>query len=271
MKKALTIAGSDSGGGAGIQADLKTFAAFGVYGTSAITAVTAQNTQGVEGIFELSPEFVAKQIDIVMVDIGADVWKTGMLANAEIIDIVAQQAKYYKIKSLIVDPVMLAKSGNVLLVNEAKKTLITKLIPLTLVITPNLHEAEAITGCRIKTVEDMKKAAVILHEMGAKYVVVKGGHLEKRYDAIDVVYEGKRFNEIASPRIQTKNTHGTGCTFASAIASGIAKGQSVFSATKRAKKYIDVLLKNASNFHIGHGFGPLNHFPKRYLNCEVNS
>ena len=253
MKSILTIAGSDSGGGAGIQADLKTFAAFGVYGTSAITAVTAQNTKAVTATLVLPADFVAKQIDAVMTDIGADVWKTGMLVNSKIIEIVAQRAKYYKIKSLVVDPVMLAKDGSFLLKNKAKATLIKKLIPLASVITPNCQEAESITGYSVKNTKDMKKAAKIIYKMGAKNVVVKGGHLGENYDAIDIIFDGFQFKEISSRRIKTKNTHGTGCTYASAIAAGIAKGDSILEAVIKAKKYLNLAIKKASDLHLGRG------------------
>ncbi len=257
MKTVLTIAGSDSGSGAGIQADLKTFSAFGVYGTCAITAVTAQNTKKVEAVFELPPEFVGKQIDAVMNDIGPRVWKTGMLANSNIINTVVKKVLHYKIRLLIVDPVMVAKSGDSLLSPEAKSSVIKKLIPRAFIITPNCHESEALTGYKIYTVEDMKKAAISIKKMGAKNVVVKGGHLQNNEFAIDIVYDGKTFREIKSKRINTKNTHGTGCTFASAITAGIAKEDSVFTAVTHAKKYIDQKIREASHFQIGHGFGPL--------------
>lgn len=260
MKKTLTIAGSDSGAGAGIQADLKTFAAFGVYGTSVITALTAQNTKGVEGILNIPPSFIEKQIDAVMTDIKPQTWKTGMLVNSEIIDVVCHKAKYYQIKSLVVDPVMIAKGGDHLLSKDAIDCLVKNLIPLSSVITPNCHEAEALTGIQIRTVCDMKQSAVTFHKMGAKNVVIKGGHLPADMDAIDVFYDGNRFYEISSKRINTKNTHGTGCTFASAVAAGIAKGYSVLHAVRNAKKYIDQAIRNAVHLRVGKGFGPLNHF-----------
>lgn len=257
MKTVLTIAGSDSGAGAGIQADLKTFAAFGVFGTSAITALTAQNTKGVGDVFEVTPEFVAKQIDAVMNDINPRVWKTGMLVNSEIINVVIQKLKKYKIQYLIVDPLMVSKSGHLLLTVDARKELIKKLIPLTYVITPNRPEAEVLTGYKIYTVNGMKKAAVKIYEMGAKHAVIKGGHLQNKVYSIDVLYDGKSFHEFKSKRINSKNSHGTGCTFASAIAAGIAKGNSVSTAVKNAKKYIDILIKKSSYLHVGHGNGPL--------------
>jgi hydroxymethylpyrimidine/phosphomethylpyrimidine kinase len=265
MKTVLTIAGSDSGGGAGIQADLKTFAAFGVYGTCAITAVTAQNTKAVTGVWKLPADFVAKQIDAVMTDIGADAWKTGMLATPEIVEVVAERAKYYQVKSLVVDPVMMSKGGQFLLSLDARTTLIKKLIPLAFVITPNCDEARIITEHSINNVEDMKKAATAIYKMGAKNVVVKGGHLGKGYSAIDIAYDGNKFSEIISRRINTKNTHGIGCTYASVIAAGIAKGYPVLTAIKKAKRYLDLAIKKGANLHIGHGFGPLNHFPKKQI------
>ncbi|MBI3366543.1 bifunctional hydroxymethylpyrimidine kinase/phosphomethylpyrimidine kinase [Candidatus Roizmanbacteria bacterium] len=263
MKTALTIAGSDSSGGAGIQADLKTFAAFGIYGTCAITAVTAQNTQSIQKVFKLPADFVANQIDTVMADIKPRVWKTGMLVNTNIIDIVAQRARHYKIKSLIVDPIMVSKSGRNLLSIEARKVLIKRLIPLTFVITPNCDEVEVLTGIKIFNIHDMEKTALMIYKMGAKNIIVKGGHLGKKFEAIDILYNGKMFHKLISKRIKTQNTHGTGCTYASAITAGIAKGNTVIMAVKNAKKYIDLAISNASDLRIGHGFGPLSHFPKK--------
>ncbi len=260
MKKVLTIAGSDSGGGAGIQADLKAFAARGVYGMSALTAITAQNTLGVQGVFELPAEFVGKQIDSVMSDIGADAWKTGMLSNAEIIRVVAERARHYGVERLVVDPVMVAKGGDPLLRPEARNALIQELIPLAYVITPNHHEAQVLTGLEIHTVADMREAAKAIHEMGARHVVVKGGHLPATSDAIDVLYDGETFQEFRAPRIDTPNTHGTGCTFASAIAAELAKGRPVSEAVRIAKAYLTAALQAAVDIGIGHGHGPLNHF-----------
>jgi len=226
MKKVLTIAGSDSGGGAGIQADLKTFSARGVYGMSVITALTAQNTIGVQGVYEILPSFVEKQIDSVMSDIGADAWKTGMLSDSEIIRVVADRAQKYNIKLLVIDPVMIAKSGDLLLNQKAIAALISDLIPLAFVITPNHHEAQTLTGLTIENLADAREAAKKIHNQGAKNVVIKGGHLPDIKNAIDLLYDGRNFIEFHAPRIKTKNTHGTGCTFASAIAAELAKGQS---------------------------------------------
>ncbi len=263
MKKVLTIAGSDSGGGAGIQADLKAFAARGVYGMSAITAITAQNTVGVQGVFELPADFVARQIDSVMEDIGADAWKTGMLSNADIIRVVAERARHYGVEKLVVDPVMVAKGGDPLLRPEARDALIEELVPLAYVITPNHHEAQVLTGLEIHTVDDAREAARRIHEMGARHVVVKGGHLpaaEAQGVAVDVFFDGQEWVELPAPRIPTKNTHGTGCTFASAIAAELAKGKSPLQAVRIAKAYLTAALKAAVDLHIGHGHGPLNHF-----------
>lgn len=260
MKKVLTIAGSDSGGGAGIQADLKTFAARGVWGMSALTAITAQNTLKVEAVFTLPANFVAAQIDCVMKDIGADAWKTGMLANAAIIKVLAQRAKHYKIKLLVVDPVMVAQSGDSLIVPNAQSILVSKLIPLAFVVTPNLAEAQALSGLTITTIGQMKQAAVIIHRLGTQHVVVKGGHLPGSKQAIDILYDGKKIVEFKAKRTNTRNTHGTGCTFASLIAAELAKGKTIYQAVKEAKIYLTNALKNNLNLHLGHGHGPVNPF-----------
>jgi len=260
MKKVLTIAGSDSGGGAGIQADLKTFAARGVFGCSALTAITAQNTVGVQGVFELPADFVGQQIDSVMDDIGADAWKTGMLSNAEIIQVVADRARRYGMERLVVDPVMVAKGGDPLLRPEAREALIERLLPLAYVVTPNHHEAQALTGLEIRSVDDMRRAAEAIHLMGARHVVVKGGHLPEAQSAVDVLYDGQKFTELEAPRVDTPNTHGTGCTFGSAIAAELAKGQPVREAVGAAKGYLTAALRAAVEMQIGRGHGPLNHF-----------
>jgi hydroxymethylpyrimidine/phosphomethylpyrimidine kinase len=265
MKKVLTIAGSDSGGGAGIQADLKAFAARGVYGMSALTAITAQNTVGVQGVFELPAEFVGQQIDSVMSDIGADAWKTGMLANAEIIQVLADRARHYEIECLVVDPVMVAKSGDSLLHREARQTLIEELVPLSYVITPNHHEAEVLAGLEIETVADMREATRVIYEMGAGNVVVKGGHLPGAARAIDVLFDGREITEFDAPRVDTPNTHGTGCTYASSIAAELAKGHSVKKAVGTAKAYLTAALQAAVDLDIGQGHGPLNHFLGRQV------
>ncbi len=255
IKRVLTIAGSDSGGGAGIQADLKTITALGGFGMSVITALTAQNTLGVHGIHEVPTDFIEKQFDAVATDIGVDAAKTGMLSSSEIMRTVAEKIKEYRIKKLVVDPVMVAKGGAMLIKQEAKKTLVEKLLPLACVITPNIPEAEELTGMEIMTVEDMKKAAKVIHRMGAKNVFVKGGHMSG--DALDILYDGGDFHEFTSERIDTKNTHGTGCTTSAAIATGLAQGMDVCEAVKRAKEYITVAIKHSIS--IGKGHGPTNH------------
>ena len=256
VSRALTIAGSDSGGGAGIQADLKTFAALGVYGSSALTAITAQNTLGVTAVLELPPDMVAAQIDAVMSDIGADAVKTGMLANSGIIRTVAQRVGEHAIDNLVVDPVMVAKGGDRLLQEEAVEALRDLLVPLAAVVTPNLPEASVLVGHSVESLEDAHRAARDILDMGAQCVVVKGGHLEG--DAIDVYYDGRQLRELAAPRLATTSTHGTGCTFASAIAAGLARGMSMEEAVVRAKQYVTEAIRSA--FPVGAGHGPLNHF-----------
>ncbi|MDA0987614.1 MAG: bifunctional hydroxymethylpyrimidine kinase/phosphomethylpyrimidine kinase [Chloroflexi bacterium] len=258
VKRAMTIAGSDSGGGAGVQADLKTFAALGVYGTSALTAITAQNTLGVTAVLELPPDLVAAQIDAVLSDIGADAVKTGMLANSGIIQVVADKAREYSFSNLVVDPVMVAKGGDRLLQEEAVEALRNLLIPLATVVTPNLPEAAVLLGRGVEFLEDARQAARDIVAMGAKNAVVKGGHLQG--DAVDVFYDGRELREFTAPRIDTTSTHGTGCTFASAIAAGLAQGMSVEDAVARAKEYVTQAIRKA--FPIGGGHGPLNHFYK---------
>ena len=257
MKRALTIAGSDSGGGAGIQADLKTFMAFGVYGMAAVTALTAQNTVGVQGIFDVSPEFVREQIRSVMTDIGTDAAKTGMLSNAAIVRTVSEAVREFRIPNLVVDPVMVAKSGDPLLAPEAREAIRGELLPQATVITPNLFEAEALLGRRIEDLEAMKKAAKELKEIGCRWVVLKGGHLDIRSEAIDVLCGGRKISLLRSPRLDSPNTHGTGCTFASAIAAGLAKGMAPPQAALRAKEYVTEAIRNG--LPLGRGHGPTNH------------
>ena len=254
-KGVLTIAGSDSGGGAGIQADLKTITVLGGFGMSVVTALTAQNTLGVHGIHEVPVDFIGKQFDAVAADIGIDAAKTGMLSSSEIMRVVAGKIEKYRIEKLVVDPVMVAKGGAMLIRQEAKKTLATVLLPMAFVITPNVPEAEELTGMKIATVEDMKKVAKAIHGMGAKNVFLKGGHMSG--DALDVLYDGRDFHEFTSERIDTKNTHGTGCTTSAAIATGLAQGMDVFEAVKRAKEYITIAIKHS--ICIGGGHGPTNH------------
>ncbi|WP_031457801.1 bifunctional hydroxymethylpyrimidine kinase/phosphomethylpyrimidine kinase [Chloroflexus sp. MS-G] len=260
LPRCLTIAGSDSGGGAGIQADLKAFAALGVYGMSALTAVTAQNTVGVQGVIELPAAFVGQQIDSVVTDIGVDAVKTGMLANADIIAVVAEKARTYQWPHLVVDPVMMAKSGDPLLRPEAQQALISLLFPLATIVTPNIPEARALTGLAITTVTEMEQAAQMIHAMGPRWVLVKGGHLQG--DSVDVLFDGAQYQYFTAPRIETRHTHGTGCTFASAIAAGLAKGLSVPEAVQQAKDYITTALRHAPG--LGNGHGPVHHFAAWY-------
>ena len=255
--KALTIAGSDSGGGAGIQADLKTFAAFGVYGSSVITAVTAQNTLGVTAIQEIDLDVIASQIDAVMSDIGAAAVKTGMLSSAEIIETVVDGAKRHRMRNLVVDPVMVAASGDRLLREDAIGALKAVLLPLALVVTPNVPEAEVLVGGTLSSEDEIRDAARAIAGMGAANVIIKGGHMEGP-ESTDLLYDGSGFTEYSAPRIDTTNTHGTGCTFSSAIASGLAKGKNVADATTDAKAYVTEAIRFA--YPVGEGSGPLNHF-----------
>ncbi|MGQ9613190.1 bifunctional hydroxymethylpyrimidine kinase/phosphomethylpyrimidine kinase [Chloroflexus sp.] len=260
LPRCLTIAGSDSGGGAGIQADLKAFAALGAYGMSVLTAVTAQNTVGVQGVVELPAAFVGQQIDSVVTDIGVDAVKTGMLANADIIAVVTEKAQAYQWPYLVVDPVMVAKSGHPLLHPDAQQALISMLLPLATIVTPNLPEARALTGFSITTIAEMEQAAQMIHAMGPRWVLVKGGHLEG--DSVDVLFDGVQYQYFTAPRIATRHTHGTGCTFASAIAAGLAKGLSVPDAVAQAKEYITTALRHAPG--LGQGHGPVHHFAAWY-------
>ncbi|GIV77738.1 MAG: hydroxymethylpyrimidine/phosphomethylpyrimidine kinase [Litorilinea sp.] len=260
MKKVLTIAGSDSGGGAGIQADLKAFAARGTYGMSAITALTAQNTVGVQGVFPVTPEFVAQQIDAVMEDLGADAWKTGMLANAAIIQVVAERARHYRVERLVVDPVMVAKSGDPLLEPTARTALVELLLPLAYLVTPNHHEAQVLAEMPVGTLAEAREAARRIHRLGPRYVLVKGGHLPAAEDAVDVLYDGRDFQEFRAPRVDTPNTHGTGCTFAAAIAAELAKGADVAQAVAAAKRYLTAALRAGAALRLGRGHGPVDHF-----------
>lgn len=262
VPRVLIIAGSDSGAGAGIQADLKATAAQGVYGMTAITALTAQNTTGVQGIFPVSPDFVGQQIDSVMEDIGADVWKIGMLANAGVIEVVSARARDYGVSRIVLDPVMVAKGGDALLASEAQEALIELLLPLASVVTPNHHEAQALTSIAIQTLDDMRRAARAIHSLGAKAVVVKGGHLPEEHDAVDILFEGESgtFSTYTAPRQKTANTHGTGCSFASSLAACLAKGLSLQDAVKATKAYINLAIEGADALDIGKGHGPLDHF-----------
>jgi hydroxymethylpyrimidine/phosphomethylpyrimidine kinase len=254
--KALTIAGSDSGAGAGIQADLKTFAALGVYGTSAITAITAQNTLGVIDIVELNPKIVAAQIDAVIEDIGAQAAKTGMLANAAIIEAVAEKIQQHKLTNLVVDPVMIATSGDLLLKKNAVNALRSVLIPLATVVTPNIPEANRLAELTITNARDIRRAAQRIADLGAQSVVIKGGHW--RGPATDLFFDGKKFRQLRTPRIRTAHTHGTGCTLSAAIAAYLARGEKLESAIMHAKTYITAAIRKG--FAVGSGHGPVHHF-----------
>ena len=251
---ALTIAGSDSGGGAGIQADLKTFAALGVHGTSAITAITAQNTIGVTGILELPTSLIRQQIDAVVDDIGVQAAKTGMLSSPEIIEAVAVAIEQHRIEQLVVDPVMVAKGGAKLLRDEAVAALRGRLVPLAAVLTPNLPEASVLLGRPIDTLDERREAARDLVAMGARAAVVKGGHADG--DVTDVFFDGTRLVELEGTRIATPNTHGSGCAFSAAITAFLARGADPLDAVREAKAFITGAIAGA--LEIGHGHGPVN-------------
>jgi hydroxymethylpyrimidine/phosphomethylpyrimidine kinase len=255
MGRALTIAGSDSGGGAGIQADLKTFTALGVYGMSALTAVTAQNTVGVQAVHLLPPELVAQQIDSVCSDIGVDAAKTGMLGDAAIVAAVAEAVRRHRIPHLVVDPVMMSKGGEPLLLPEARAAVRRLLLPLAEVITPNLPEAGALLDLPGPPA-DPREAARRLHALGPRWVVVKGGHGEGP-EAVDVVYDGHGFLELRRPRLHTRHTHGTGCTFSAAIAAHLARGADVPAALAAARDFVQWAIAHAPGLGAGHG--PTNH------------
>lgn len=254
--RALSIAGSDSGGGAGIQADLKTFAAFGAYGMSVITAVTAQNTLGVQGVQALSADFVRLQFESVIGDLGADAVKTGMLGDAAVVRAVAGMLAQAQIQRLLVDPVMVAKSGDHLLAVDALDALRDELLPLALVLTPNLPEAEVLLGERIRTLADMEQAVQRLHALGPRWIVLKGGHAEGE-TVTDLLFDGQTIWRLDSPRIPTAHTHGTGCTFSAAMTAAVAAGAEVPQAFELAKRYTHAAI--AHNPGLGGGHGPLNH------------
>lgn len=255
---ALTIAGSDSGGGAGVQADLKTFAAHGVFGTSALTAVTAQNTVGVLGIEELSPRLVGLQIDAVVSDIGVDAVKTGMLSSAKIIEVVAEKLEEHRLEKAVVDPVMVAKTGARLLDPDAVAVVARELLPRAFVVTPNLPEAESLVGFPLDSEDAILEAAKRIVKMGATAALVKGGH-GKGEESVDVLYYRGTVRRYHAPRILTKNTHGTGCTFSAAIAAHLALGRDLEEAVERAKAYLTKAI--SAGHDLGKGHGPLNHFP----------
>ena len=256
ISRILTIAGSDSGGGAGIQADLKAITVLGGFGMSVITALTAQNTLGVTSIFEVPLDFIGEQFDTVVSDIGVDAVKTGMLVNPEIVRLVARKVAEHGIQNLVVDPVMVAKSGDALLSKEAETTILDTLIPLADVVTPNLPEAAALSGISVKTLDDMRRAARKISEFGAKNVLIKGGHLSGK--SVDLLFDGVEFVEFSSDRIKTKNTHGTGCTYAAAIAVRLGQGVPLREAVGNAKAFITTAIRHG--FSIGKGHGPTNPF-----------
>lgn len=275
----LTVAGSDSGGGAGIQADLKTFTALNVYGASVITALTAQNTRGVQGVQVVDASFVEQQLESVLSDLQVTAVKTGMLPNIGIIQVTVQNIKRYKVGIVVVDPVMVATSGDKLIdENDVMDTLMSELFPLATVVTPNIPEAEAISGMKIKNTDDARKACrKMVDELGYRSVLLKGGHITEwdakvdnsggseedgngdatNIQASDILYDGKRFDAFSAPWVETKNTHGTGCTLASAIAACLARGQSLKEAVKTAKQFVWQGI--SSDLNVGHGNGPLYH------------
>ncbi len=273
MKKVLTIAGSDSSGGAGIQADLKSLSASGVYGMSVITAVTAQNTMGVFAVQDLGEEIIKAQIDAIFTDIVVDAVKIGMVSVISTIDAISEKLKEYKAKNIVLDPVMISKSGYSLLKPESKTALIKKLIPLASIITPNVPEAEEILKevnsdiTSIETVEDMESAAKEMYKLGCKNVLLKGGHMQG--EAVDVFYDGNEIIHFTSERINTKNTHGTGCTLSSAIAANLALGFSMKDSIKNSKQYITTAIKHSLD--IGHGVGPTNHFYELYKKAGMEN
>jgi len=262
MKTALSIAGSDCSGGAGIQADLKTFSAHGVFGMTAVTSVVAENTFRVIEYQDIRPDIIDKQIDAVFEDIPPDAVKVGMLSCSQTMLAVAGKLREWRPRNVIIDPVMYAKNGAPLMEADAISTLIKEVLPLADLITPNIPEAEKISGMAIKTLDAMREAARRIHAMGCRAVVVKGGHIEG--DATDILFDGKKIYEYPSPRIDTKHTHGTGCTFSSAIASNLALGLPVYKAVENAKAYINTAITHAPK--LGKGHGPTHHFYALYEN-----
>ena len=267
MRHLLTIAGSDSGGGAGIQADLKTFSALGTYGMSVICAVTAQNTQGVQEVFDLPAGIIASQLDSVFSDIRVDAVKIGMLSRPEIIQTVAEKLRQYRPKLVVLDPVMVSKNGCPLLQPDAVDALREQMLPLCTIATPNIPEAQVLTGLTIETQAQMEQALHKIHEFGAKHVLIKGGHLPG--DAVDYLYDGSDIFPFPAKRIDTKHTHGTGCTLSSAIAALLARGNSVQDAVKGAKEYVTTAIAHA--IPLGTGIGPTNHFYALYQRAGLDT
>jgi hydroxymethylpyrimidine/phosphomethylpyrimidine kinase len=252
IKKALTIAGSDPSGGAGVQSDLKTFSQLRLYGMTVVTALTAQNTHGVSGVAEVDPAFVALQLDSVLSDITPEATKTGMLWTAAVVEVVAQKVKEYQIKNLVVDPVLISTTGTRLMQADALAVLRNNLMPLATLVTPNLDEASALTSAPVVSIADMERSARQIYEMGPQYVLIKGGHLQG--DAIDILFNGSSFLQFRSSRVVTKNTHGTGCVLSASIAAYLALGASVNEAVQLGKQFVTEALRNASE--IGSGAGP---------------
>jgi hydroxymethylpyrimidine/phosphomethylpyrimidine kinase len=257
IKQVLTIAGSDSGGGAGIQADLKAMSANGVFAMSVITAITAQNTEEVTDVFELPPSIIASQLDAVFDDFEIAAVKTGMLSSTTIVETVVKMLTPQKIGLLVVDPVMVSKSGHPLLRPDAVDAMKIQLLPLAFVVTPNIHEAQQLSGIQITSLADARRAAKVIHGFGCKHVLIKGGHLLSER-ATDLLYDGRFFNVLKGEFIETSHTHGTGCTFASALAAHLARGRSVLDAAQAAKTYVTQAIRHG--LAIGHGHGPTDHF-----------
>ncbi len=257
MRTALTIAGSDSGGGAGIQADLKTFAELEVYGMSVLTALTAQNTVGVHGVHEVPAAFVTAQLDAVATDLGVDAAKTGMLSSAEIVAAVAEGVRRHALARLVVDPVAVSKHGDALLRDDAIDALRTELLPLAEVVTPNLGEVALLTGVEVVDVAGLRKAAEAFLALGPRWVLVKGGHLPGNLAAVDLLSNGEVEVEVASERLDTRDTHGTGCTVAAAITAGLARGLEVPDAVREAKAFVTGAIRHG--LRLGAGIGPLDH------------
>ena len=268
MPVALTIAGSDSGGGAGIQADLKVFFAHEVHGTSAITALTAQNTVGVTGIHAVPPEFVVQQIDTIVTDIEVDAVKTGMLADAAIVAAVAGAVRAHNLGNLVVDPVAVSMHGDPLLADDAIDTYRTDLLPLARIVTPNLHEAGALLGRSVRTLADAELAARDLQALGPRAVLVKGGHLVDQDDAIDVLFDGHDVVRLAGPRFDTEDTHGTGCALSAAIAARFALGDDLEAAVTRAKAFVAGAIEHG--LRLGKGYGPVNPGWQRALSTDAS-
>jgi hydroxymethylpyrimidine kinase/phosphomethylpyrimidine kinase len=256
--KILCVGGSDTGGGAGIQADLKAVSACGCYGMTVITALTAQNTRGVQDIFPVPPKFIAAQLDAVLSDIGADAVKTGMLMTVGAVDAVVSKIERYRLKNVVVDPVMIAKGGRTMMQEPARQALVKKLLPLASAVTPNIPEAESLAQMKIRSVLAMKKAAVVILGLGVKNVVIKGGHLpgSRKFGSIDILYDGKQYYEFSADWIETKNTHGTGCTYASVLAAGLAQGKNIVHAAKQAKTMVTQAIEQS--LCLGHGHGPVS-------------